>query len=60
MKNTRVLTIGPNGGQRTYSSIRATARALSGTGKVTTSYNQVRAAVANGGGYVGRVLVKAA
>lgn len=60
MKNIPVLTIGPNGGTRTYTSIRATARALSGNGKVTKTLNQVASAVKNGGGLVGRVQVTAA
>ena len=60
MKRVPVLTTGPTGKTRTYTSIRAAARALSGTGKVTKTLNQVHTAVKNGGGYVGRMQVTAA
>lgn len=60
MKNIPVLTTGPTGKTKTYSSIRAAARALSGTGKVTKTLNQVHSAVKSGGGLVGRMQVTAA
>lgn len=53
----KVLTIGPNGGTTVYSSIRATARALSGDGT-----DGIRTTIADrvwqGGGYVGDVWVQ--
>ena len=60
MKKVPVITTGPSGRSKTYSSLRAAARALSGTGKVTKTLNQVHSAVKNGGGYVGKVKVVAA
>ena len=53
----RVLAVGPNGGAMVYSSVRAAARALSGTGG-----EGPRAAITNrayeGGGFVGNVYVQ--
>lgn len=57
MKKVPVIAVGPSGNARRYQSIRAAARALSGTGRVTTSLNQVANAVKSGGGYVGKVKV---
>lgn len=57
MSNDRVLTIGPNGGVKVYSSLRATSRALSGTGSDSLRSTITRR-LDNGGGYVGDVWVQ--
>lgn len=51
-----ILTIGPNGGVVTYASVRATARALGGTGSESLK-STISSSVAGGGGYVGNVYV---
>ena len=57
MQSDRILAIGPNGGSVVYKSVRAAARALSGTGS-----EGPRKAITNrvwtGGGYVGDVWVQ--
>ena len=55
--SSKVLTIGPNGGARVYSSIRAASRALSGTGTDNMRSTIARRCEA-GGGKVGEVYVQ--
>ena len=52
-----ILTIGPNGGRKTYTSAAATSRVLSGTGSSNLRSSISRAANA-GGGYINGTLVK--
>lgn len=53
----QVVTIGPNGGQRTYSSTAATSRVLSGWGD-DSKRTTVSRRCSEGGGYVGNVWVQ--
>lgn len=52
-----VLTIGPNKGVKIYSSVRATARALSGTG-TDGLRSTISRRLDDGGGYIGNVWVE--
>ena len=52
-----VLTEGPNGGQKTYSSTTAAARALSGDG-TESKRSSISRRCSEGGGYVGEVWVQ--
>lgn len=54
----RVLTIGPNGGTKVYSSLRAASRALSGNG-TDALRSTITRRVNNGGGFIGGVWVQA-
>lgn len=57
---TTVRATGPSGTTRTYSSVRAAARALSGTGADTTERTRsaIRRSLVNGGGTIGRTYVR--
>lgn len=55
--NLSVLTIGPNGGAKVYSSARAASRALSGFGTDSLRNTIVRR-IDDGGGFVGGVWVQ--
>jgi len=55
----RVLTIGPNNGVRVYKSIRATSRALSGTGS-DDMRSTISRRLSEGGGYIGDVFITSA
>lgn len=57
---TTVLAVGPRSTRR-FSSVRAAARALSGTGADTTERTRsaIRRALNAGKGYVGNTLIKA-
>lgn len=57
MTGLSVLTIGPNGGAKIYSSARAASRALSGIGTDSLRNTIVRR-IDDGGGYVGNVWVE--
>ena len=52
-----ILAVGPSGSKRTFSSVRATSRALSGTGSDGLKSTISRKARA-GGGYIGRTYIK--
>lgn len=52
-----VLTIGPNGGAKVYSSLRAASRALSGLG-TDSLRSTITRRVDDGGGFVGGVWVE--
>jgi len=52
-----ILAVGPSGTKRIFSSVRATSRALSGTGTDGLKSRISRVARA-GGGYVGRTYIK--
>lgn len=58
MANTSVLTIGPNGGAKVYTSARAASRALSGTGSEGMR-GAIGRRLVEGGGFVGGVWVQA-
>lgn len=55
-----VRATGPSKITRTYASVRAAARALSGTGTDSTERTRslIRRNLENGGGYVGRTYVR--
>lgn len=57
MNGTAILTVGPNGGAKVYSSVRAASRALSGTGTDSLRSTILRR-VDVGGGFVGNVWVQ--
>lgn len=52
-----VLTIGPNGGAKVYSSLRAASRALSGLG-TDSLRSTITRRIDDGGGFVGGVWVE--
>lgn len=56
MRNVSIITVGPNSGRRTFSSIRAASRALSGTGSDSLK-SAISRTTRNGGGYIGNVYV---
>lgn len=58
MLSQTILTLGPNGGAKVYSSARAASRALSGTG-TDSLRNTIIRRVDEGGGFVGNVWVEA-
>lgn len=52
-----IIAVGPSGSRRTFSSVRAASRALSGTGSDGLKSSISRKA-RSGGGYVGNTFVK--
>lgn len=52
-----ILAIGPNNGLKTYTSVRAASRALSGNGSESLK-STIHNRIANGGGYVGNTWVQ--
>ena len=57
--STRILTIGPNGGVRTYASTRTLSRALSGNGSSDALRSTISRVTQNvEGGFVGNVFVQ--
>lgn len=57
MTGLTVLTIGPNGGAKAYTSARAASRALSGTGSDNMKDTIIRR-LDDGGGFIGDVWVQ--
>ncbi len=53
----KVATMGPNNGVRTYKSLRAASRAISGKGNDIQRYH-ITKQVKNGGGFVNGVWVQ--
>lgn len=55
MKNVSLVTVGPNNGRRTYNSINAVSRVLTGNG--TTNLKSTISRVSKKGAYIGNVYV---